>query len=259
MGSAQVQGELWGSAARDWVEFQEPTATPLWEAMLNAAQVGPGTRFLDAGCGSGGACVLAAKRDARVSGLDASEALISIARERVTGGDFRVGDLELLPYEDGIFDTIIACNSIQYAADPNAALRELRRVCASNGRAVVATWGAPEHCEARDILKAVRDVLPSPPSGGGPFALSAPGALESLVEQNGWNVVGDGEAECPFEYSDLEAAWRGNRSAGPIQAAIRAVGEGKVQSAVTKALEPYQNSDGSVRLQNRFRFVMATP
>jgi cyclopropane fatty-acyl-phospholipid synthase-like methyltransferase len=61
-GSAAVQGRLWGRAAHDWSELQEPTVVPLWEAMLDAAMVGPGTHVLDAGCGAGGASVLAMRR-----------------------------------------------------------------------------------------------------------------------------------------------------------------------------------------------------
>ena len=55
MGSAQIQGDLWGKAPRDWAELQKPMHRPLWGAMLTAAEAGPGTRVLDAGCGGGGA------------------------------------------------------------------------------------------------------------------------------------------------------------------------------------------------------------
>src|ERR1700694_788506 len=100
MASASVQGMLWGWAARDWAELQEPTALPLWHALLDAAAVGSSTRLLDAGCGAGGASALAAGRGAQVNGRDAAEPLIAIARERVPDGDFRVGDLAALPYRD---------------------------------------------------------------------------------------------------------------------------------------------------------------
>jgi hypothetical protein len=46
MGSATVQGRLWGRAAHDRAELQEPMALPLWVAMLDAAAVGTGTRVL---------------------------------------------------------------------------------------------------------------------------------------------------------------------------------------------------------------------
>ena len=258
MGSAKVQGELWGLAAQDWANLQEPTAEPLWQAMLDAAKVGNGTRFFDAGCGGGGASIIAAQRGAIISGIDASDALIVIARERIPQGDFRVGDLESLPFSVGVFDAVIASISVQYTADPVAALRELRRVCAPNGYIVVSTWGAPENCEQRVVFKAVRDVQSPPPSGGGPFALSASGALEGLIEQAGLKVAGRGEVDCPFEYQDLETHWRAQRSGGPLQAAIRGVGESRLRAAVEQAVGPYRTSTGGVLLENRFLYVTAT-
>src|SRR5437764_7662849 len=146
MGSAMVQGPLWGRAAHDWAELQEPTALPLWEAMLDAAFVGPGTRVLDAGCGAGGASVLAAGRGAHVNGLDAASALLAIARERVADGDFRCGDLAALPYEDETFDAVIAADVLPYVADSLAGLQGLRRVCAPHGRVVLAVLSPPEDC-----------------------------------------------------------------------------------------------------------------
>jgi ubiquinone/menaquinone biosynthesis C-methylase UbiE len=258
MGSSTTQGELWGAAARDWTELQEPLHTPVWEAMLDAAKVGHGTRVFDAGCGGGGASVLAAQRGALISGLDASDALIAIARQRIPQADFRVGDLEALPFGEKAFDAVIAALSVQYAANPIAALRELKRVCAPEGYLVISTWGLPEHCEQRVVFKAVRDTLPSPPSGGGPFALSAAGALENLVEQADWKVVGSSEADCPFEYKDLETHWQAQRSGGPLQAAMRAVGEERLRAAVEQAVQPYRTTTGGVRLENRFRYVTAT-
>jgi len=259
MGSAAIQGELWGGAPHDWANIQEPTGKPLWESMLEAAAVAGGKRFLDAGCGAGGASVIAAQRGSQIKGLDASGALISLAGERVPEGDFRVGELEDLPYGNDAFDAIIAANSVEYAEDPVAALQELRRVCAPGGRVVVAVWDTPEHCEERDIFKAVVETLPSPPPGEGPFALSEPGALESLIERAGLTVVSSDEVDCPFEYTDLEIAYRGQRSAGPLQGAIRAVGEEKIRTAIMNALEPHQTDEGRVRLENRFRYVTAVP
>jgi SAM-dependent methyltransferase len=253
-----MQGELWGAAARDWAELQEPMSKPLWEAMLEAVGVGTNTRFLDAGCGAGGASVFAAQRGSQVSGIDASSALISLAVDRVPERDFRVGELEALPYEDDSFDAIIAANSVQFAEEPVVALAEIRRVCEPGGRVVVGTWGTPEDCEARHLFKAVVEELPSPPPGEGPFAYSAPGALESLVEQAGLTMIGSGEVDVPLEYPELEIAWRAFRSSGPLQGAIRVVGEEKIKTAVLKALEPNTNG-GKVRLENRFRYVTAAP
>ena len=95
-------------------------------------------------------------------GLDASEALVKIAKERVPEGDFCTGDLELLPYRNGVFDLLLASNSLDFVYDPIKALFELRRVCRSTGIVVVATWGLPEFCDQREIFRAASATLPSP-------------------------------------------------------------------------------------------------
>src|ERR1700722_6436270 len=103
-GSAHVQAPLWGARVKDWAEVQEATARPLFEAILEATGVGPGTAMLDVGCGAGLMLQLAAGRGASVSGFDATEPMIAIARSRVPGGDFRIGDMESLPFADNSFD-----------------------------------------------------------------------------------------------------------------------------------------------------------
>ena len=227
--------------------------------MLDAARVGTGTRILDAGCGGGGASELAVARGAQVTGFDASEPLLRIARERVPSGEFRSGDMEALPFDDGEFDAVIAANSVQYTANPVVALRELGRVCAPWGRVAVGVWGAPEDCEQRVIFGAVREAVPEPPPGNGPFTLSMPGALERLMAEAGLEPTGWGEVYGPFVYRDLDAMWQAQRAAGSLQAALRVVPEERLKAALARAVAPYQRPDGGVLLHNAFRFVIARP
>ena len=93
MGTAEMQGALWGAAARDWAELAEPHQIPFYEAAFDAIGVKAGTRLLDAGCGAGLALSLAAQRGARAAGFDASAGLLAIARERLPQADLREGDL----------------------------------------------------------------------------------------------------------------------------------------------------------------------
>ncbi len=53
MGSATLQGRLWGARSRDFAARLEQLTLPLGGAVLDAAHVAPGTRLLDAGCGAG--------------------------------------------------------------------------------------------------------------------------------------------------------------------------------------------------------------
>jgi SAM-dependent methyltransferase len=259
MGSARVQGELWGRAADDWASLQEAQHAPFFEAMLNAAGVGDGVRFLDAGCGGGGASVLAGSRGAVVSGLDASASLIDIARGRMPDGDFRVGDLEVLPFADESFDAVIAANSIQYAEDRVAALRELARVSAPEARIAVGLFGRSDRVDFRVVFDAFRESLPEPPPGDGPFGLSGEGVLEGLVEQAGLKVLESGEVDLPFVYEDTEVFWRAVISGGPPQAAKDKVGEGVLKVAALKAVAPYMTDTGGVRFNNNaFQYITAT-
>ncbi len=259
MGSAEIQGDLWGTAARDWAELQEPQHGPLFEAMLDEASVGSGTRILDAGCGGGGASVLAARRGAIVSGIDAAATMIDVARERVPDGDFRVGDIQELPFNDNAFDAVIAPNSLQYSEDRVATLREFMRVSAPGGSIVVGVFSAPNKVQYSVVMGAVRDTLPEPPPGKGPFELSESGVIEDLIKQAGLTFKGSGEVECPFDYPDYETLWRVNVSAGPFQAAMKSVTEEKLKMAMQDAIQPYQKSDGSIHMENWFLYVTATP
>jgi len=75
MGSATIQGQLWGARAQDWAAYVEQVCLPLFGAALDAARVTEGTRLLDAGCGAGLLSVLASFRGAQVTAFDAAPAL----------------------------------------------------------------------------------------------------------------------------------------------------------------------------------------
>ena len=258
MGTAAIQGDLWSVAPSDWTLIHEPNHNPLFEAMLSAANVGESTSILDAGCGGGGASILAIERGAQVSGIDAAEGLITVARERVPEGDFRIGDIQELPYEDNRFDAVIAPNSLQYAEDKVATLHELQRVCKPNGRVVIGLFAEAETVEFRHIFKAIAGTLPESPKGGGPFALSVHGVLEELIEQAGLTILAVNQVNCPFEYPDFETFWRGNASAGPSQSIIRMVGAEKLKSTLQRAVEPYLTTDGRIEIEpNYFKYIVA--
>ncbi|HKK46158.1 MAG TPA: class I SAM-dependent methyltransferase [Balneolaceae bacterium] len=248
-----------GKAAQDWADFQEPMHEPLWTAMLNAGKVGKGTRVCDVGCGGGGASMLAADRRAVISGIDAAETLVEIARERIPRGNFRVGDMQHLPFADASFDTVIAANSLQYSEDRLDTLREFKRVCVQDGKIVIGLWGPAEKVSFRVFFKAVKEALPVPPPGKGPFELSAPGALANLIEDTGMKVVGSDEVECPFAYSNFKELWQANKSAGPLQAAIKQVSSSVLSRKIRSALSAFEKADGSILFENTFQYVVAVP
>ena len=75
MGSAEIQGVLWGAAAQDWAEIAEPLHIPYFEAAFDAIGLGSGMHLFDARCGAG--LTLATSRGATSTGLDASAGRLS--------------------------------------------------------------------------------------------------------------------------------------------------------------------------------------
>lgn len=257
MGSAQIQGELWGKRARDWAGLQEASFRPLYEAALDAARVGRATTYLDVGCGAGLACQIAQARGAKVSALDAAAGLAEIARERCPGADIRVGEIEELPFGDGCFEVTSGFNSFQYATDPVHALAEARRVTKPGGTVVVAVWGAAEKCQLAPYIAALGKCLPPPPPGApGPFALSAPGALEVLAGRAGLTPRGVTSVTTTMTFPDEATAMRGLIAAGVVERAIRHAGEEAVRAAIREAIGPRRQADGSYAFTNEWRFLL---
>jgi SAM-dependent methyltransferase len=259
MSTAQVQGRLWGARARDYADVAEPAFRPLFEAVFTAVGVQAGTRLLDVGCGPGLAAQLAARRGAQVAGIDAAASSIAIARERTPEGDFRVGEMERLPWSDHAFDAVTGFNSFPFAADMLQSLREARRVATAGGKVAMAVWGRAEECELFAVVGSINPLLPpAPPAAQEPIPLSAPGRIESLTELAGLTPVTRGEAHCPFEFPDLDTAVRAITSAGIMVAAGERAGDQLVRRTVAEALAPFRTSQGGYRLRNTLVYVIAT-
>ena len=259
MGSASIQGQRWGARAQDFAAYLEQLCLPLHSAVLDAAHVTSGTRLLDAGCGAGLLALLASLRGAQVAAIDAAPSLLVIARQRMPAADVREGDLEALPFADASFDAVTAVNSIFYAADMSAAMREIVRVARPGGRVVVTAWGPPDRCELLSAaLASVGPLMPPPPPGvppPHPGALAQPGALAGVLKGAGLRVVEEGEVACPFIFPNPEISWRCNASAGPNQAAIAHSGEAAVRAVFAEADRAHTRSDGSIRYANVFLWV----
>jgi SAM-dependent methyltransferase len=258
VGTAQIQGDLWSARARDYAEIMEGFFRPLYESALGRPELAKASSSLDVGCGPGLAATVFARKIANVSGIDASAGFIEIAHERLPGRDFRVGEMQTLPYADQSFDVVTGFNSFQYAASPIDALREARRVVRRAGTVVIATWGPPEDCEAAGHLKALGSLMPPPPAGApGPFALSDKAKLNALASEAGLAPLEVIDVACPWSFPTLDAALRGMLSAGPAERAIRNSGMERARDAVTNAIAPYRKPSGEYHLNNKFRYLVA--
>ena len=256
--TAGVNGRLWGQRHQDWADIQEVQYRAAYEAVFDRVGLGAGHAYCDLGCGSGVAAALAAGRGAAVSGLDAAENALAIARERVPCGDFRVGDLEELPFEGGTFDVVTGFNSFQFAGSPVAALAEARRITRESGHVVMMTWGPPQGMQAASLVAALKPLLPPAPAGApDPSALSDRSALAALAQRAGLRPVEVADIDCVWRYADLATALRGLGSAGVAVRAAQNTSRADVDCALTGALAPFAKPDGSYEVQAAFRWLLA--
>jgi SAM-dependent methyltransferase len=258
VGTAGAQGKLWGASAEDWSEFQEPAWVPVFERVLDLAGVGEGTRYLDIGCGAGGALLRAAERNAEIAGIDAAEALVEIARRRLPGRPIELGEMEELPFPDRGFDVVTGINAFQFAGDPVVALREAGRVCRHGGTVLALAWGEREKCE---LMKATFGALSPllPPSNDGPSPFARPGGIEDAMRSAGLGRRDSGAFEASLAYADHASAVRAFGSSGIANRARQLAGDRAVRDALGPALQPYVQPDGRVVLSNHFRWAVATP
>jgi SAM-dependent methyltransferase len=256
--TAAIEGPDWSARARGWAELWAGLAQPAREEVAEATAIGAGMRFLDIGCGSGEMCVLASTRGATVSGVDAADGMIEIARRRLPEADLRVGPMELLPWDDGTFDVVTAFNALQFAADYAGALAEAARVVRRGGRVAICNWGRREDQEVLAVTAPLRAMEPpEPPSPTpDPPPVREPGVLERLAREAGLQPTLAAEVDVPFELPDeatLQRAFLAD--AGPL--VVEHAGEEAVRRTIVEAAARFRRPDGSYRFENRFRYVVA--
>jgi SAM-dependent methyltransferase len=258
--AALVQRRLWDADPEGWRLFSEPHNLPLFEAVLDAAGVQRDTRLLDIGCGTGLVLELAESRGAIVAGVDVAPGLLGIAAERVPEADLRLHDLQELPFADGSFDAVTAVNAFQFAADPLAAIAEGARVLAPGGHLAIGMFAEPERAESTAIHLAMAAL--SPPareSDHAPYALSAPGNLESALEAAGLTVRDSGEVRVHWRYERVEDALRGLIGSAGGTRAVEDVGRDAVTAAIAGALVPFTDpATGKILMTNTMRWLVAS-
>jgi SAM-dependent methyltransferase len=249
-------GQAWGDRATDWAYLWEPYARQANDALFDRAGVGPGTRLLDIACGSGYAASVAAGRGAEVAGLDASEALIAIARVRTPGADFRVGDMFALPFDDDRFDVATSFNGIWKGCED--ALREARRVVRPGGLVGFSFWGSPKRMGLLPYFATLVELSP-PDHVEATFNqgdTGRPGVAEQMLADVGLEFADRGTARVINEWPDLDLAVRALASAGPSWPALQQAGHDRFAEAIREAIRPLFSDGLGVRIVSEFGWII---
>jgi SAM-dependent methyltransferase len=241
----------------DWAYLFEPYARSANDVLFDRLGVNAGARLLDVACGSGLAAQVASRRGAVVTGLDAAEGLIAIARSRTPGGDFRVADMFALPFADDSFDVVTTFNGIWKGCE--GALSEVRRVLANSGRFGMTFWGSYERLGLMPYFAKMIEL--SPPSHGAATMdqgdTGRPGVAEQMLETTGFRILERGTVDCVNEWPDVVTAVRALAAAGPSVPPIEAIGYDAFCDALTEVIAPLYDRDIGIRISSEFGWVTA--
>jgi SAM-dependent methyltransferase len=256
-GSAERWGPLWGARPADWA-LSEDRQTPTYEEALRRVDVKPGQLVLDIGCGVGAFLLLVEDRGAQAFGLDASGALLELARSRVADADLRVGDMEALPYNDDTFDLVTGFNAFFFANDIVAALREAGRVAKPGAPVVIQVWGPHERNDLEAMKEIVRPFMPPRPADAPPEPdYAEPGVLEYLATEAGLEPESAFDTAWAVEYPDEDTLRRALVAPAGIAVLVGPDHEEEVKDAISAGLARYRTSDGSYRLHNTYHYLIA--
>jgi SAM-dependent methyltransferase len=174
---AQRQG--WAHFAPLQVFTTEPAAQ-----LVRYAGIRSGDRVLDVACGTGVVAVTAARRGARVTGLDLTPELLDVARDNSLAAgvdvEWHEGDAEELPFPPESFDVVVSQFGHMFAPRPDVVVNEMLRVLKPGGMIAFSTWPT-ELFVGRMFALTARYMPPPPPGVASPVLWGDPRVVEERL------------------------------------------------------------------------------
>jgi SAM-dependent methyltransferase len=166
---------------------------PWTEELVSRVRPAPGDRVLDVACGTG----IVARRvvalvgdEGSVTGVDLQSGMLEVARERADGApvEWVEAPADALPFADGSFDVVLCQQGLQFFPDRGAALAEMHRVLAKDGRVGLSVWRGVELQGLFEEFDAAVDRHLGEREPEPPFSLGDPDELRGLVEGAGFEI-----------------------------------------------------------------------
>ncbi|MCT2559058.1 class I SAM-dependent methyltransferase [Tsuneonella sp. YG55] len=189
-----------GRTGRKWAEEWRRTDRSFAEIthrLLDGARRGPVTRVLDVGCGAGELSLALAREhgDAQVVGIDVSEQLVAVARERgarLRNASFECADAAEWSVPQQAPDLIVSRHGVMFFPDPMAAFAHLRAQMVTGGRLLFSCFRDrrenPWASRIADLIPPGRIAAPDP-GAPGPFAFADRAYVEAILAGANWRDV----------------------------------------------------------------------
>jgi ubiquinone/menaquinone biosynthesis C-methylase UbiE len=196
-------------AAERYSRFMGRYSEPLAASFVDEADLDPGQRVLDVGCGPGALTARLVDRVGadHVVGADPSPPFVEAARARFPGVEVVLAPAEDLPFRDEAFDVAMAQLVVHFMADPVAGLREMARVTRRGGVVAACVWdmsGGPSPLST--FWRAARELDPGVADEAG-LAGVREGHLVELAQDAGLVDVEQSVLSVTVRHATFEEWW----------------------------------------------------
>jgi SAM-dependent methyltransferase len=213
---------------QQWATFAavQDLTTPTAARLVQHAGIKEGQRVLDVACGTGVVAITAARRGARVTGVDLTPELLVAARENASIAEVQIdwheGDVENLPFGDGAFDVVVSQFGHIFAPRPEVAIGEMLRVLKRGGTIAFSTW-PPEHAVGRMFALMGRYMPPPPPGVAPPPLWGDPNVVRQRLGSAVTDIVFDRGLMSVPALSPQHVRLATERTVGPVMKLVEAL------------------------------------
>lgn len=254
------QRGIWALGAYDRIAEGLTIST---DQTLRVAKLRSGEHVLDLATGTGITAIAARERGVKVTGVDITPELLTVARtnakaEDFNDIDFEEGDAEALPFGDASFDVVLSTCGHMFAPDQPKVAAELARVTRAGGRVVFLAW-SPEGGLGNYFRITNKHV--TPPAGiASPFNWGEPEKVRQLLGSAFCDVTFT-HGDCPMFGDSPEDIWElFSTQYGPTVRAVASL-QGNALDAyreeVLEYLTGYRAADNKVRWGREYLITRA--